>query len=50
MEKKGYTPTVQELVEKIVPPEIPIAVTPYVGHETDARAVCIGREYSLKEG
>ncbi len=50
MEKKGYTPTVQELVEKIVPPEIPIAVTPYVGHEADARAVCIGREYSLKEG
>lgn len=50
MEKKGYTPTVRELVEKIVPPEIPIAVTPYVGHETDARAICIGREYFLKEG
>lgn len=50
MEKKGYTPTVRELVEKIVPPEIPIAATPYVGHETDARAICIGREYSLKEG
>ena len=50
MEKKGYTPTVQQLIEKIVPPEIPIAVTPYVGHETDARAVCIGQEYSLKEG
>lgn len=50
MEKKGYTPTVRELVEKIVPPEIPIAVTPYVGHETDARAIYIGREYFLKEG
>lgn len=50
MEKKGYTPAMRELVEKIVPPKIPIAATPYVGHETDARAVCIGREYSLKEG
>ncbi len=50
MEKKGYTPAMRELIEKIVPSRIPIAATPYVGHETDARAVCIGREYSLKEG
>ncbi len=50
MEKKEYTPTMRELVEKIAPPEIPIAVTPYVGHETDARAICIGREYFLEEG
>lgn len=47
MEKKQLTPTMAELVQSIVPTTLPIAVTRYIGHETDARAIVIGREYSF---
>lgn len=49
MEKKQLTPTMEELVQSIVPTTLPIAATRYIGHETDARAIVIGREYSLKQ-
>lgn len=49
MEKKQLVPTIAELVQSIVPTTLPIAVTRYIGHETDARAIVIGREYSLKQ-
>lgn len=47
MEKKQLTPTMAELVQSLVPPTLPVAVTRYIGHETDARAIVIGREYSF---
>lgn len=47
MEDKQLTPTIEELVQTIVPRTLPIATTRYVGHGTDARAIVIGREYTL---
>lgn len=47
MEHKQLIPTMAELLQSIVPPTLPIAVTRYIGHETDARAIVIGREYDL---
>ena len=45
MEDKQLKPTMEELVQAIVPPTLPIAATRYVGHGTDARAIMIGRDY-----
>lgn len=50
MEAKKLKPAMAQLVKEIVPPFLPIAATPYVGHGTDARAIVIGREYSLSAG
>ena len=50
MEKRQLVPTIAELVQSIVPPTLPIAVTRYIGHETDARAIVIGREYFFHQG
>ena len=47
MEDKQLKPTVPELVQSIVPPTLPVAVTRYIGHGTDARAIVIGREYAF---
>ena len=47
MEDKQLKPTMPELVQSIIPPTLPVAVTRYVGHGTDARAIVIGREYEL---
>lgn len=47
MEDKQFKPAIAELVQSIVPPTLPIAATRYVGHGTDARAIVIGREYTL---
>lgn len=47
MEDKQLNPTMPELVQSIVPPTLPVAVTRYVGHGTDARAIVIGREYKF---
>ena len=47
MEHKQLIPTMTELVQSIVPATLPIAATRYIGHETDARAIVIGREYSF---
>ena len=47
MEDKQLKPTIEELVPTIVPRTLSIATTRYVGHGTDARAIVIGREYTL---
>lgn len=47
MEKKKLNPTIEELIRSIVPSALPIAVTGYIGHGTDARAIVIGREYDF---
>lgn len=47
MEDKQLTPMIEELVQTIVPRTLAIATTRYVGHGTDARAIVIGREYTL---
>lgn len=47
MEDEQLKPTIAELVQEIVPRTLPIAVTRYIGHRTDARAIVIGREYAL---
>ena len=48
MEDKQFRPTMEELVQAIVPSMLPIATTRYIGHGTNARAVVIGREYELR--
>ena len=48
MENKQCNPTMADLVQTIVPRSLPIAMTRYVGHGTDARAIVIGREYMLR--
>ena len=50
MESKQLKPTIEELVHSIVSPTLPIAVTRYIGHGTDAGAIVIGREYSIRKG
>ena len=50
MENKQLKPTIEELVQGIVPPTLPIATTRYIGHGTDARAIMIGREYVFHAG
>ena len=50
MESKQLKPTIEELVQSIVSPTLPIAVTRYIGHGTDAGAIVIGREYSIRKG
>ena len=47
MEEKQLKPTIEELVQTVIPPTLPIAVTHYIGHGTDARAIVIGREYAF---
>ena len=47
MEDKQLRPTIPELVQSIVPPTLPVAVTRYIGHGTDARSIVIGREYEF---
>ena len=46
MEEKQLKPTIEELVQTVIPEALPIAVTHYIGHGTDARAIVIGREYT----
>ena len=47
MEEKQLKPTIEELVRTVIPETLPIAVTRYIGHGTDARAVVIGKEYAF---
>ena len=47
MEKEDLHPTMEELVLAMVPEDIPVACTRFVGHYADARAVVLGREVSL---
>ena len=47
MEEEKLQPTVSEMVMRILPDNIPVACTRYIGHYTDARAVVLGRETIL---
>lgn len=48
MEEKQLNPTIEDLVRSIVQPALPIAATRYIGHRSDARAIVIGRRYTLR--
>lgn len=43
------TPTVEDLVKKMVSKELPIAVTEDIGHGTDSKAIMIGQEIYLEK-
>lgn len=43
------TPTVENLVKKMVSKELPIAVTGDIGHGTDSKAIMIGQEIYLEK-
>ena len=50
MEKEQMTPTIDELVLRMVPENIPVAKTRYIGHYSDARAVVLGKHCRLDTG
>lgn len=47
MEEKKCTPSVVELVQRIVGKDMPIVVTKDVGHGIDAKAIVIGMKYTF---
>ena len=47
MEEKECVPSMEELVQRMVKKDMPIAVTKDIGHGTDAKAIVIGKEYSF---
>ena len=47
MEADKVSPSVEELVLKIVPEHVPVAATRYIGHYTDAKAIVLGKELLL---
>lgn len=47
MEAEHCTPTMVELVQKMVSEELPIAVTKEIGHGTDSKGILIGQELYL---
>ena len=49
MEQENCLPTVETLVKRIVGENLPIAITRYIGHGTDAKAIVIGKELYLEE-
>ena len=48
MEGEHCTPTMEELVQRYVGPDMPIAKTYEIGHGVDSKAVVIGREIHLR--
>lgn len=48
MENEKCTPTIETLVKKIVAKDLPIVVTPNIGHGTNSKAIVIGGELSVK--
>ena len=44
MQQEQLKPTIEELVLKMVPENVPVAKTRYVGHYSDARAVVLGKK------
>lgn len=50
MEAEKCTPTVETLIREIAGKELPIAVTPDIGHGTDSKAIIIGQKLHLVEG
>ena len=48
MEQEQVSPAIEELVLNIVPERLPVAKTRYIGHQTDARAVVLGKRYCIE--
>jgi len=48
MERQQYIPTIETLVKRLVREDLPIAVTKYIGHGTDSKAIVIGENLGLK--
>ena len=47
MEKEKCLPAIQDLVLSIVPENVPVAKTRFIGHNTDARAIVLGKHISI---
>ena len=47
MEEKKCSPSIVELVQRIVGKDMPIVVTKDIGHGTDAKAIVIGMKYTF---
>ena len=47
MEAEDLQPSAAELVMQMIPEDLPVACTRYVGHYSDARAVVLGQETEL---
>ena len=50
MEKEQLSPSARELALGIIPGNIPVAKTRYIGHYTDARAILTGQKYHIRSG
>lgn len=49
MEREKCKPDVWTLLKKFVPPKLPVAMTAYVGHGTDSRAVLVGEKWAIEK-
>ena len=49
MDREGLKPTVAEMLSELLPEDVSLAVTPYIGHGSNARAIVIGRMADLEE-
>lgn len=47
MERENYKPDMETLVKRIVPCDLPIAVTKNIGHGTDSKGIIIGQEIEI---
>lgn len=47
MERENYKPDMKTLVKRIVPCDLPIAVTKNIGHGTDSKGIIIGQEIEI---
>ena len=47
MERENCQPDIETLVKRIVPSELPIAVTKNIGHGTDSKGIIIGQEIEI---
>lgn len=47
MERENYKPDMETLVKRIVPSDLPIAVTKNIGHGTDSKGIIIGQEIEI---
>ena len=47
MEEENLQPSVSELLLKMLPEDVSVACTRYIGHCSDAKAVVLGRETLL---
>ena len=48
MDRDGLKPDVAEMLAELLPEHVPLALTPYIGHGKDARAIVIGRMADLE--